>query len=64
MKMDQDRYNKIKEQLIESTQWPSMYMFKFIVPNNKDKLNAVLNEMARYSSHITNKTDFGFQETS
>lgn len=41
--MDQDKYNRIKQQLIESTKWPSLYMFKFIVPNNEDKLNAVKN---------------------
>ncbi|MCT4602459.1 MAG: DUF493 family protein [Marinifilum sp.] len=41
--MDPDKYNRIKQHLIESTQWPSMYMFKFIVPNNEDKLNAVRN---------------------
>ena len=41
--MDQDKYNRIKQHLIESTQWPSVYMFKFIVPNNENKLNAVKN---------------------
>ncbi|MPQ46182.1 DUF493 family protein [Marinifilum sp. N1E240] len=41
--MDQDKYNRIKQQLFESTQWPSLYMFKFIVPNNEDKINAVKN---------------------
>jgi hypothetical protein len=41
--MDQEKYNKIKQHLLESTQWPSVYMFKFIVPNNEEKLNAIKN---------------------
>ena len=41
--MDQEKYNRIKQQLFESTKWPSLYMFKFIVPNNEDKINAVKN---------------------
>ncbi|MGQ1908271.1 hypothetical protein ACT3CE_00650 [Marinifilum sp. RC60d5] len=41
--MDKEKYNRIKQQLFESTKWPSLYMFKFIVPNNEDKINAVKN---------------------
>ncbi len=41
--MDQEKYNKMKQQLLDSTKWPSVYMFKFIVPNNEDKINAVKN---------------------
>ena len=41
--MDQEKYNSIKQQLFESTKWPSLYMFKFIVPNGEDKLSAVKN---------------------
>ncbi len=39
--MDQEKYNQLREQLIESTQWPSLYMFKFILPNKDEKLEAV-----------------------
>lgn len=41
--MDQEKYNKMKQQLLDSTKWPSVYMFKFIVPNGDDKINAVKN---------------------
>ncbi len=41
--MDQEKYNKMKQQLLDSTKWPSVYMFKFIVPNNEDKINSVKN---------------------
>ncbi len=39
--MDQEKYNQLREQLIESAQWPSLYMFKFIIPNKDEKLDAV-----------------------
>lgn len=41
--MDQEKYNKTKQQILESTKWPSLYMFKFIVPNKDEKQNAVKN---------------------
>jgi putative lipoic acid-binding regulatory protein len=39
--MEQEKYNQLRDQLIESTQWPSLYMFKFIIPNKDEKLEAV-----------------------
>jgi len=39
--MNQEKYNQLRDQLIESTQWPSLYMFKFIIPNKDEKLDAV-----------------------
>jgi len=39
--MDQKKYAKIRQQLIDSTQWPSIYMFKFIIPNKDEKTEAV-----------------------
>ncbi|MCZ4695761.1 DUF493 family protein [Ancylomarina euxinus] len=39
--MDPEKYNQLREQLIESAQWPALYMFKFIIPNKEDKLEAV-----------------------
>lgn len=41
--MDQEKYNKLRQQLLESGNWPTLYMFKFIVPNKDDKMNAVKN---------------------
>ncbi len=34
-------YKKLKEQLIETTSWPSEYLYKFIVKTNKDKIKQV-----------------------
>ncbi len=39
--MDQEKYNKMRQELLESTVWPAVYMFKFIVPNSDDKVEAV-----------------------
>ena len=30
-------YNRLREQLAESTDWPSNYMFKFILPADDEK---------------------------
>ncbi len=31
-------YNRLKEQLISDTTWPSVYYYKFIVPANLEKI--------------------------
>lgn len=41
--MDRKDYQKFRQQLLESTIWPALYMFKFIIPNNDQKLEAVKN---------------------
>lgn len=39
--MDKESYNKMRQELLESTSWPATYMFKFIVSNEDDKVEAV-----------------------
>ena len=39
--MDQEKYNQLREQLVESAQWPALYMFKFIIPNKDEKLETL-----------------------
>lgn len=39
--MDHKDYQKFRQQLLDSTIWPTLYMFKFIIPNNQQKLDAV-----------------------
>jgi putative lipoic acid-binding regulatory protein len=34
-------YNRLRVQLIESTPWPSVYLYKFIVPTAVDKINRI-----------------------
>lgn len=40
--MDNQKYAKLKELLAENKNWPMSYMFKCIVPNNKDIINRVV----------------------
>jgi len=43
--MDQDKseefYNRLKDQLAESSQWPSNYLYKFIVPTDTEKIRQI-----------------------
>ncbi len=34
-------YSRLKEQLQESTSWPSNYLYKFIVPTDTEKINII-----------------------
>lgn len=37
-KKTEEFYHRLKEELINSTVWPSEYLFKFIVPTDVDKV--------------------------
>ena len=37
----EDFYNRLKEQLLENTRWPSDYLYKFIVPTDAEKINQI-----------------------
>jgi type II secretory pathway component PulF len=39
--MNQEKYTKLREQLMESMNYPSIYMFKFVIPNTDEKLQSV-----------------------
>ncbi len=43
--MDQEKtdafYKRLKEELKNSTIWPSDYLYKFIIPSEKEKINAI-----------------------
>ncbi len=34
-------YARLKEQLLENTTWPSNYLYKFIIPTEKEKIKAI-----------------------
>lgn len=38
-----DFYDKLKERLKETSLWPSEYLFKFIVPSEKGKIDTIQN---------------------
>lgn len=40
-KKSEDFYKRLKEQLFESTKWPSNYLYKFIVPTDATKIQQI-----------------------
>ena len=42
-KKTEDFYIRLKSELEESTTWPSVYLYKFIVPTNATNVNLVEN---------------------
>ncbi|WP_313804569.1 DUF493 family protein [Flavobacterium sp.] len=42
-KKTEEFYQRLKEELINSTIWPSEYLFKFIVPTDSDKIMVIEN---------------------
>jgi len=48
--MSKQNYDKLKELLAENKKWPLLYMFKFIVPNNEGKVQAVVDLLPKHGS--------------
>ncbi|WP_127140705.1 DUF493 family protein [Flagellimonas marinaquae] len=40
-KETEEFYAKLKEQLLETTSWPSTYLYKFIVPTDEDRISQI-----------------------
>lgn len=36
-------YSRLKEQLLETTKWPSNYLYKFIVPTDEERIEQINN---------------------
>lgn len=43
-------YDKLKELLANNKKWPMLYMFKFIVPNNDDKVQQVVDLLPKHGA--------------
>jgi len=41
MSKESDFYDKLKQSLIETTEFPTKYMFKFIIPSGEDKFKQI-----------------------
>lgn len=48
-------YKKLKQQLSETTTWPSTYLYKFIVPTDVSKINQVEQIFDNLGAVITTK---------
>lgn len=40
-KKSEEFYSRLKEQLLENGKWPSNYLYKFIVPTDKNKIESI-----------------------
>ncbi|HKL90537.1 DUF493 family protein [Muricauda sp. NFXS6] len=40
-KSTEEFYAKLREQLLETTSWPSTYLYKFIVPTDKERIDQI-----------------------
>lgn len=49
-------YKRLKEQLETTSTWPSVYLFKFIVPNEEAKILSVENAFNNMGAIIQTKT--------
>lgn len=51
-------YEKLKEQLYDTTSWPSEYLYKFIVKSDKEKiaqLNSIFDDMGAVIGTVQSK---------
>ncbi|MEP2935596.1 MAG: DUF493 family protein [Gilvibacter sp.] len=54
-KKTEEFYARLKTQLEDSFAWPSLYLFKFIVPTNPDKIKAFSEIFANTDATINNR---------
>lgn len=48
-------YTNLKKELEQSTDWPSVYLYKFIVPSSVEKVTALKNIFSKMSAKIHTK---------
>jgi putative lipoic acid-binding regulatory protein len=59
-KKSQEFFDRLRTELQTSTEWPSLYLFKFIVPTDREKIEAVENAFNGLGAVITtNKSKNG-----
>lgn len=57
-------YKRLQKELEESTQWPSKYLYKFIVPSDQSKVDAIEKIFDNTGAVINKKTSSGGKYTS
>ena len=48
-------YKKLKKSLKNDTQWPALYLYKFIVPSNESKIATIEAIFANANAEITKR---------
>jgi len=56
MDKKEDFYGKLKKKLEETTKFPTKYMFKFIIPNDNNKIVAIENMFNHIGAVISTKS--------
>ena len=64
MAKKEDFYAKLKAKLEETTEFPSKYMFKFIVPSDKKKISTIEDMFNHLGAVITTKASKNGKYTS
>ena len=57
-------YKRLRDELEESTSWPSPYLYKFIVPSDASKVTAIETAFDNTGAVIRKKTSSGGKYTS
>ena len=61
MSDDKERREALRQKLNEVHQWPSMFMFKFVMPNleeNVEKLHQIFGEEAEFRSRLSKNGNY------
>ncbi|WP_350288758.1 DUF493 family protein [uncultured Croceitalea sp.] len=54
-KKSKEFYDRLRAQLLEDTAWPSKYLYKFIVPTDKEKIDSITNIFDNIGAVIESK---------
>ena len=55
MSKESDFYEKLKKSLIETTEFPTKYMYKFIIPTGEEKFKQIETEFDNMGAVINSK---------
>lgn len=54
-KKTEEFYKRLREELENTSEWPSEYLFKFIVPSEKEKIESIENSFNNIGAVIETK---------
>ncbi len=54
-KKQKEFYDRLREELINSTLWPSEYLYKFIVPTDQEKIDTIVNQFDNMGAIINTR---------
>lgn len=63
-KKTQDFYNRLREQLLGDTEWPALYLYKFVVPASNEKIAEIRAVFDNTDANITTRDSSGGKYTS